>query len=143
MNSFKSKTKDLLLRPVRLEDALEIFSLVDESRDSLRQFLPWLNHNKTVKDSEKFLQSCVLAMEKKNFFTFAIIDNGCIAGIVSYHPIDWTNKTADLGYWVSVNHRGRGLGRWAVSELLKHAFDELNLNRISIACAIENQPSQR
>ena len=47
MNSFKSKTKDLLLRPVCLEDASEIFSLVDKSRDSLRQFLPWLDHNKT------------------------------------------------------------------------------------------------
>ena len=143
MNTLINQLEDLSLRLVRPEDAPEIFSLVDGSRVSLREFLPWLDHNKTVQDTEKFLESCVIAMENKKSFTFAIVYKESIAGIVSYHPIDWSNKIADLGYWISVYHRGKGLGRLAVSKILKHAFEELKLNRISIACANENKASQK
>jgi ribosomal-protein-serine acetyltransferase len=37
----------------------------------------------------------------------------------------------------------KGFGRGAVSKILEHAFDELKLNRVSIACAVENIASQR
>jgi len=141
--SYKNCPESLSIRPVQRDDAYEIFSLVEESRASLREFLPWLDHNQTSKDTEKFLDSCVVAMEKRSAFTFAILEGSRIAGIVSYHPIDWQNRAANLGYWLSVRHRSKGLGKWAVSELLKHAFDELKLNRISVACAVENKRSQR
>ena len=143
VNEFKDPPKSLSLRLVRREDAQEIFALVEKSRVSLREFLPWLDHNQTYKDTEKFLDSCLVDIEKRSAFTFAILDDKRIAGIVGYRPIDWANKAADPGYWLSVCSRGKGLGKWAVYKLLEHAFEELQLNRISIACATGNKASQK
>ena len=140
---FKNLSKVLRLRHVQKDDAVEIFSLVDESRASFREFLPWLDHNKSSKDTEKFLESSLLDAQNGTAYTFAIVEDVKIVGLVSYHPIDWQNKSADLGYWVSVRYRGRGFAKWAVYKLLEHAFDELKLHRISIACGVENRPSQR
>jgi ribosomal-protein-serine acetyltransferase len=135
--------REFSLRPVRLSDASEIFALVDESRDSLREFLGWLDHNKTIQDTENFLKLCETQMNEKITFTFSIIKNGSITGLISYHPIDWRNKAAAIGYWISIRYRKQGLAKWATCRVLEHAFKELLLNRIEIRCAIQNIASQK
>jgi ribosomal-protein-serine acetyltransferase len=43
-----------------------------------------------------------------------------------------------VGYWLSEELQGRGLVTAACRAMVDHAFEELELNRVSIACATEN-----
>jgi ribosomal-protein-serine acetyltransferase len=67
---------------------------------------------------------------------------GVLCGVAAYHPIDWENRSAALGYWLAADHQGRGLMTRAVRALVTHAFTELGLNRVEIRCAVGNGKSR-
>ncbi len=61
--------------------------------------------------------------------------------MIGYHTIDWENRSTALGYWLGKEFRGRGLATAACRALVDHAFEDSGLNRVSIACASENEKS--
>ena len=54
--------------------------------------------------------------------------------MVGYHGIDWENGSTSLGYWLGEGFQGQGIVTAACRTLVDHAFEELNLNRVSTAC---------
>jgi RimJ/RimL family protein N-acetyltransferase len=51
--------------------------------------------------------------------------------------------TADLGYWVMPDHRGRGLAGAGVALLTGWAFETLDMRRLAIGTMVANEPSRR
>jgi ribosomal-protein-serine acetyltransferase len=47
-----------------------------------------------------------------------------------------------MGYWLDAAHQGKGIMTAACREMIKHAFQELDLHRVVIACATENLRSR-
>jgi ribosomal-protein-serine acetyltransferase len=64
-----------------------------------------------------------------------------LAGVIGYDAIDWENRSTEVGYWLGEGYQGKGLATAACRALVDHAFKELGLNRVSIACATENKKS--
>jgi ribosomal-protein-serine acetyltransferase len=64
-----------------------------------------------------------------------------LAGVIGYDPIDWENRSTELGYWLGEEYQGKGLVTAACRALVEHAFGELGLNRVVISCATENEKS--
>ena len=62
-------------------------------------------------------------------------------GLLATRPIDWENRTTEVGYWLGEEHQGKGLVTAACRALVDHAFGELGLNRVVISCATENKRS--
>jgi len=59
----------------------------------------------------------------------AIVADRELVGAIGIH--DWNeHDRAELGYWVGVPYWGRGYATEAGIALLRHAFAELNLNRV-------------
>jgi [ribosomal protein S5]-alanine N-acetyltransferase len=52
-------------------------------------------------------------------------------------------QSCSLGYWVSANANGRGLATAAVREMIRIAFEELELHRIQAGTLSHNERSQR
>lgn len=52
-------------------------------------------------------------------------------------------QTATLGYWMSVEHAGKGIMTRAVALILPLVFDTLKLHRIEAACLPDNIASRR
>ena len=50
---------------------------------------------------------------------------------------------AHLGYWVDVEHQGRGVASAAVRAVLAVAFGELGLHRVQAGTLIHNHASRR
>ena len=56
-----------------------------------------------------------------------------ILGLISLLSIDTINRKAELHIMIgSQQNRGKGIGTFAVNEMLKHAFYNLNLYRIEL-----------
>lgn len=134
--------KDLKLRTLREDDAEALFELVDANRKHLREWLPWLDANTEVEDSRAFIRS-VLKQESDNLGpTYAIIFRESLVGVVGYHPIQWNNKSVEIGYWLSHDLTRQGIMTRCCRALVDYAFDVIGLNRVTIPAAVDNSRSR-
>ena len=124
------------------EDADALFAVVDANRAHLRRWLPWLDAIPSPAEKLAF----ILAMRKlaaDNIgFSAAIRVEAEIAGVAVYRTIDSVNRSGSVGYWLAGPYQGRGLATRACQALIDFAFAALNMNRVGIACAVENTRSR-
>ncbi|MBC3465585.1 GNAT family protein [Pseudomonas sp. RW10S2] len=65
--------------------------------------------------------------------------NDEVVGAVYLLGIDWLVKSCEFAIWIgSVSHQGRGVGLFATQEALRHAFEDLNLNRVHLTVLDDN-----
>ncbi len=134
--------EEVSLKLLEMEDAKEIFALVDESREYLREWLPWVDHMKNEKDYEPVIEMWLKQFSSHDGYQAGILYNGKLAGMVGFHGIDWSNKKASIGYWLAKNFQGNGIMTTAVKGLIDQAFQEYELNRVEIQCGVENKKSR-
>lgn len=123
------------------ELAKELYAVVDESRNTLREWLPW--PNKTNSPEDEF-SGYLMGLYKKNW------DNktGCayliyhketnrFLGVVDLMHISEENKSGEIGYWLSDKATGFGYMQEAVRALEAAAF-QAGINRIVIRNDTQN-----
>jgi ribosomal-protein-serine acetyltransferase len=124
------------------EDSEPLFAVVDANRAYLRRWLPWLDGNQSPSDTLAFIQSVRRDASNYSGFATAIRVDQQIAGVAGFHAMDWNNRTVSMGYWLAESYQGRGIMTRSSRALIDLAFAALNLNRITIACAVENTRSR-
>ena len=71
----------------------------------------------------------------------AIVRKGdaSMVGVVYLLNIDAVNRSAELGIMIGAQaDRGRGAGRYGVESMLRHAFLDLNLQRVELSVLDDN-----
>lgn len=75
----------------------------------------------------------------------AVVDTeapDAILGLVSLTDIDNLNRSCQLHMMIGdKNQRGKGMGTFAFNEIIRHAFDDLNLNRMEAFILADNAAS--
>ena len=79
--------------------------------------------------------------------TYAIVlkETGLPVGSIGLHHNDLAEKEdeAELGYWLGVPYWGQGLVPEAAREMLRHAFEDLKLERVWCGYYDGNEKSRR
>ncbi len=127
---------------LNVHDADSVFTLMSQSRESLREWLPFIDYNKSVLDTEAFIRLTMKQFSDNNGFQAGIWYDEKIAGVIGFHAINWHNKSTSLGYWLGKGFEGSGLMTKSVSAFVNYAFAELKLNRVEIRAAVENKKSR-
>ena len=130
--------EDTELRLLEHRHAEQLFQLTDQSRESLREWLPWIDFTRTVADSKNFIGSILLQFSRNDGFQAGIWYRGELAGVIGLHGINWSNKSTSIGYWLGTEFEGKGLMTKACQAVVDYCFTELGLNRIEIRVATEN-----
>jgi ribosomal-protein-serine acetyltransferase len=130
------------LRPLRAEDAPELFALTDSNRRHLRAWLPWVDATLAEVDSASFIEGTIAQREAGRGPQFAILREGAIAGVSGFRPVDCVNRVGELGYWLAATAQGRGTMTECCRFLVRYAFLTLDLNCVVIAAATGNQRSR-
>ncbi|MBC7754310.1 MAG: GNAT family N-acetyltransferase [Moraxellaceae bacterium] len=132
-------TERLVLRRHDLDQAETVFRYIDQDRQRLRQFLPWVDETKTVDDSRAYIQLTLNEWETSGGFDFGIFrkSDGLYLGNAGVHTIDWINKKCELGYWILGQFEGQGYVSEAVVGLQNAAFDA-GFNCVQIRCSTLN-----
>jgi ribosomal-protein-serine acetyltransferase len=133
---------DSEVRVLQRQHAAELFAMVEECREHLREWLPWVDDTRSAADSERFIADSVAQLASNQSFQAGIFQRGLLVGVIGYHPIDWRNRKTALGYWLAPEAMGQGLMTQASRALLDHGFRELGLARIEIRCATQNKRSR-
>lgn len=135
-------THELSLERLDPKHTEAIFHLTDKNRTYLRQWLPWVDNVHTAEDTRAFIITTQAQFERNEGFQMAIVWQGEIVGAIGHHRIDWANRSTSLGYWLAEPYQGKGIMTQACRELVNHAFQTLNLNRVEIRAATANYRSQ-
>ncbi len=73
-----------------------------------------------------------------------INEDNLLLGLVSLTNIDYINQSAVLHIMIgSSENRNKGLGTFAIKEILKHAFYDIHLNRIELTVLEDNEIAKR
>jgi diamine N-acetyltransferase len=128
---------------------VELTSL--RSEDSALLF-EWINDRSLVELSAPFRP--VSQIEHERWFSqirertdvriFAIREDGRLVGTCQLHSIHPVHRSAELQIRIGAGDaRGRGVGREALRQLLRHGFDELDLHRIYLHVFATNERAIR
>ena len=131
-----------VLRPIALDDVAVIFRAVDQNRGHLNPWLPWVAHTTSERDTHEFVVGALARERAGDAVTVVIEESGKFCGLVGLDPIDHVNRSTPVGYWICRDAQGRGFVSRAVAALAQYAFDELDLNRICLSAAVENERSR-
>ncbi len=130
------------LKSIQLRDAPEIFNVIDSERETLRRWLPFIDATLTVADTENYIQSIESMPVNSRDLVFLIRYQGDFAGLIGLKSIDFNNKRAEIGYWLSKPFQRKGLVTDSVKGLIRLAFEKMGLHRIQIKCAVNNIQSK-
>ena len=120
------ETQRLLLRAWEESDAQECYRY---AKDPLvGPSAGWPVHT-SVENSRQVIRDVLMVPE-----TYAIVlkETGLPIGSIGLHQtaICENKDEAELGFWIGVPYWGQGLVPEASRELLRHAFEDLNLSRV-------------
>jgi ribosomal-protein-serine acetyltransferase len=93
----KTELSSLYLRLVREEDAEELSLRVDQNRDHLRQWMPWLDEIDTLNFIRRSLESATAGTQ----YSYALLLVGELVGVVAFNNIEKMNRCATMGYWLA------------------------------------------
>jgi len=135
-------TEDIRLKQLELSDANEMFTTIDRQRDYLGKWLPFVAFTIDVSDSEDYIRSVLAVPAEKGDFVFVIRYKGDFAGLIGFKNTDKLNRKAEIGYWLSEPCQKKGIITSSVTAVMRFAFEEMNINRVQIRCAVGNFPSK-
>lgn len=129
------------IREAIYEDASAIYEAIDNNREDLRTWLPFIDGMKSVADEQSFLESVLKVPYEERDVVYVIEKGSDICGLIGFHFSDRTNHRTEIGYWLLPEYRGKGIVTEAVRYLCQLAICEKGVNRIQIKCAVGNAAS--
>lgn len=124
------------------QDAAMLFAQVERNRLHLRQWLPWLDDNNCLADSQFFIQLAEQDKTRGKSHTFAVRHQQALIGVCSLDAIDQKQGVANVGYWLSEDYCGQGIMTRSVKALLDFAFATLELQQLRLNTAEGNLKSR-
>jgi ribosomal-protein-alanine N-acetyltransferase len=128
------------VRQWRLSDAPTLTRHANNPRvaRNLRDAFP---HPYTIVDAHRFLEA-VAAQNPETFFCIAV-DDEPVGGIGFTLHDDVERYSAEIGYWLSERHWGRGIVSEALAAVTRYAMDTHELHRVYAAPYAWNVASAR
>jgi ribosomal-protein-serine acetyltransferase len=134
----------VIVRNYRDEDAQQIFDAVEESRVSLKRWMPWVDEVKAVDDRlvyVKRMQARFLTQSEDIAYGIFEKASGRYVGGTGLHRINWGVPSFEIGYWLRASAHGQGYCADAARLLTTAAFETLGAARVEVRCDSANVKS--
>ena len=135
----------LILRLPTMDDVDRLFLLMSDH--AVTQFLSWEAHS-NIDTTKDLILSLIDAQRNDKGYHWCVWLDTEIIGLVSLIDVKrqirtWTFNRAELSYWIGANYQGKGYATEACRSIIEYGFSSLNLHKIIVAHAAENNESQK
>ena len=101
-------------------------------------------HDYEERHAREFIAGTAANLAHGRELDLAIVDgDDRLLGALGISNFDWTDLTAEIGYWMAADARGRGIGTRATRMLAEWALMSLGLERLELLAHPYNEASQR
>lgn len=135
----------IVVRHYRPEDANALWEAVEESREHLKTYMPWVHDYKSPDDAVAFMNFARGQWMSRQDLLVGLFhrETGRYLGGSGLSRINWNLRLFEIGYWVRASEEGRGYISEAVRLQTRLAFDLLGANRVEIRMDPLNERSRR
>ena len=136
------ETKDLLLRPMRMKDAEDIYAY--SSDEEVARYVLWDAHS-SLRDTRAFIRYIRRLYREGLPSSWAIEHKAShkVIGSIGFMWVSRENRSAEAGYSLSRAYWNHGYATQALSAVLRAGFTDLKLNRIEAQHDVRNPASGR
>ena len=136
----------IAIRTYQSRDVHPCFEAARESIAEVSRHLPWLHPEYSIEETRMWIEKTVPKLwEQQSEYHFVITEvaTDSVLGGCGLDQVNWTNQTANLGYWVRTSRTREGVATAAAKLLIRFGFEQLQLKRINVVTSIKNVPSAR
>ena len=134
---------DLILKEIQLNDADAIFEIIDNQRDYLREWLPFIDYTRHSGDTRAYILSLYDKPYDRRDLVFTIRYQDNVVGLMGLKGTDRDNHKTEIGYWLSSDKQGKGIVTKTCRKLVQYLFENMGINRIQIRVGIANEKSKK
>ena len=135
------ETDYLILRDIRMEDIQEYYERLFSDGDVCRYLL--FDPHQDIGESYEQIQNILQQYEEGKFYRWGITEKGddSLIGIIGLVRIEEEKDECSFAYLLARDYWNRGYGTEALKEVIRFAFEELELKRIVADHMAENPAS--
>jgi len=130
------ETKRLVLRAPRLGDAKTVASLINDRR--IAENIARVPHPYQMSDAESFIADSNKARAEPVFLI--TLRDKSIIGVCS---LTMQEEAPHLGYWLGVEHWGKGYATEAMHAVIDYGFTDLDYEALQARARVTNPASRR
>jgi ribosomal-protein-alanine N-acetyltransferase len=136
------QTQRLHLRPVRINDAVELF--VGRGDPEVMKYWDW-PAQESVDQVRSIIQNHLAEIEsgQTQWWVVALSSRGPAIGEVDLSEIDLHHRRAEVGFLFRRAAWGQGLAREAMERVMRYGFEDLGLERLWARFHAGNNASRR
>lgn len=136
------KTDRLILRKLAVSDCFDMYDYA--KLKDVTEFLTWSPHP-DLEYTKSYLKSLNHHYKAGSFYDWAIVlaDEEKMIGTCGFTRFHLVNNSAEIGYVINPQYRGRGIAVEAAEAVLEYGFNTLGLNRIEARYMKGNTASRR
>ncbi len=131
----------LILRPYEVADFEALYAAVDGSRQHLNKWLPWVAATTRPEHSMEFIQKSMQELHDQQSLVMGMFYDDELVGGVGMHEWHHDTKRAQVGYWISKDHEGRGIVTRSLEGFIGYLFSAVGLNKLEIHYVAANKRS--
>lgn len=142
MTLLNKRSERIYLRPLRIEDAVDVF---DYAKDpDVKRYIGW-PLMKTLEETTEFLKTLIERHEAKTHVYASVVEAGTekVIGTLMLFNFDWDAKHGEIGYVFHKNVWGKGYCTEASKWFIEHAFETLELRKIFARVVSQNEGSSK
>ncbi|MBB1486598.1 GNAT family N-acetyltransferase [Oceanospirillum sediminis] len=133
-------SEHITLEPLAVSDAEAIFLLIDSSRESLSQYLYWVDSVTDIATTRKYIQSRVCSgLDGAAWYRIKFLSEN--VGVFGIKSVDVEKQRAEIGYWLHSDYQGNGIITQSVSGIAQHLKRNRAVRYLEIRCLEKNKAS--
>lgn len=135
----------IVMRVAAEGDAESLRDAYLRNRDHLKPWEPRRDESFfTLGEQARLLRSQLEELDAGRRMPWLLLSESGVVGRINLSNIVYgAFRSATLGYWIDLEHQGRGLATKAVTLACTAAREQLGLHRVEAGTVISNLPSQR
>lgn len=137
-------TKNLLIKPYKLEDSECFFKSVIDNREYLYDYFSnMIKVNDSLESTKKYLEQKEIDWKENKSYACGIFskENNEFIGHISVREIDWRIPKGELAYFILKQYNGNGYTVEALTAFKNWCFANKKFNRLFMKIAEENVAS--
>jgi ribosomal-protein-serine acetyltransferase len=119
----------------------DYFALIERNKEFLQAWIAVEAYKGSLETLKAYVKQRLLQFVNGEGYHLGIWYQDALVGILDYRP-NWKNRTVELGYWLDTALQGKGIVTQACRAMIWHAFEEHQLQKVVISCAIDNPRSR-